>query len=195
MDRQLKSTALYQGLFLLAFGLYAHERFQAQGSVAPKKVDAEVISPSSEPGLHAIELLYRDLKNTPAFQTPIDGLRLKQTGSRISIILQSDELYSGEGVAIEETWHPVLDRIAESVFPKLGDAFQVRIQGFKEVGDESGGVSAFKQESAYALATSRAEWLIQYFETKFQTRSKMRFWVGAGLSTSSKRLELTIELK
>jgi hypothetical protein len=195
MDRYLKNTALYQGLFLLAFGLYASERLQARESIVLKKTEAEIVSLSTEPGLRAIEILYRDLKSTPLFQTPIDGLRLKQTGSRISIILQSDELYSGENIAIEETWHPVLDRIAESVFPKLGEGFQVRIQGFKELGDESGGVSAFRQESAYALATSRAEWLIHYFETKVQTRSKMRFWVGAGLSTSSKRLEMTIELK
>jgi hypothetical protein len=192
MGRLLKHSVIFQGLFLMAFGLFASERMRAKTPSATVKM-AESSESNPNPDAHALDVLYRMLLKSEAFRTPVSGLRIRLAPGKVVISLQNEELYSGDSVALDETVQPVLDRIASSLLPLLAPEFQVRVQAFIEGATEEHGVSAFKQETAYSLATKRAEWLLHYLETRHQSRAKGRFWIGAGVAGTNKRIELIIE--
>ena len=169
-----KQTVVYQGLFLIALGLYAQERnsahpFLIQKETAPSLVAADI--PSSP----ELDTIYKRLKNSPVFSTPIDGLTLTKNVRTIRIDLQSEEIYRSGEIAVEETWLPVLDQIGNALF-----------EGGEPKADLLFAGNSQEEKDAFTTSSTRAEWLLHYFNRKYQLRLDQKKYrvLGEGLAKS-----------
>jgi flagellar motor protein MotB len=169
----MKQTVVYQGLFLIAFALYANERNQAHPVVIQKEI-AEPSAPGEIPAAPELVALYQKLKIASVFTTPIDGVSLTSAPRALSIRIQSDELYpDGSEVAVEETWQPVLDQIGDALFaagePTVDLIFSV---------------STTLEKDAFTVSSARANWVLRYLERKYRFRVDQGKYRVTGLGTT-----------
>ena len=196
MERIKQNSVIFQGLFLIAFALYAKERNASHPLIiqnktivaAPEAIEEEHQSPS-------LNGLYSKLKSLSIFLVPVDGVKLLRTDTAVVISLQSDELYRDGEVAIEETWFPMIEQIGNAVFPVLDPGLKLSFVGFANSLNEAESKSAAFQQSPYLFSTSRAEWLFRYYDSKFRIKTDKRIPImsGAGAIPNGKRVELRIE--
>ncbi len=152
----MKSAVVYQGLFLIAFGLYVQERLSKRpekaGAVVKAGARTESAPRQDETGLVSLVQVYRDFQSIPAVRASLSGLKLSQNSSEVSLVLESDELYRTHAVEVEPVWHSTLDEIGTRIYSKLGSDFEMRIE---VDGDRS---------------SERAGWVLGYFENHFQAK-------------------------
>ncbi|MBU6153549.1 MAG: hypothetical protein KGP28_04535 [Bdellovibrionales bacterium] len=178
MGRKVRSSSLYQGLFLLAFGLYANS------ARSPEKQSATLGTPDSETPRKgasrndALEELYSRLEAIPVFQGRVDGVELKLMDSAIFIELQSADLYRPGSEEIEAAWHSSMVQIGHEVYSRLDPSLELEITGFGSLGE------------------GRAKWLKAYFQNQFQgTKSgAVKLLVVDGVEASD-RIRLRIARK
>jgi hypothetical protein len=152
MGRKVNQTAIYQGLFLLAFGLYANATRspRKEAVAAPESRPRVDIEKRSESQNDPLQDLYGELERIPVFQGKIEGVGLKISGDSILIEIQSDELYRPGGVEVEPVWHSSLIQIGQELYSELDPSLALEITGFGPLGE------------------SRAKWLSEYFKSQFQ---------------------------
>lgn len=180
---------MYQGLFLIFFALFAaevrKEKLASSVSLDLKKAP-QFLSPD-------LDTLYRKLKAISVFQSPVDGLTIKQKSNSILIALQSDELYVEGEMGVRESWYALLDQIEVAVIPELGTNFKIQFIGYANSTSNRENVSIAMTKSVYLFSASRAEWLLQYYQGKFHLKPNPNFSIaGGGAIPNGKRLELVI---
>jgi hypothetical protein len=151
-----KQTTLYQGLFLIAFALYANERNQAHPILIQKIADTtpvEISLPAE------VDSLYQKLKASPLFATPIDGVTLIKGKQDVRVQLKSDELYRNDEIAMEETWLPVLDQVGTLLFQEGEPKCALTFSSNSSVDHDE-----------FSISSQRAEWVLHYLNRKFQFR-------------------------
>ncbi len=191
-----QNAVIYQGLFLIAFALYAKEQNESHPIVIQKEtVIAQPEITPTRPESQTLSALYQELKSKEVFQTPVDGVKLTQLGTAIQVSLQSDELYRDGEAAIEETWYPMIDQIGSALFPRVDQSFKVSFVGYANSLNERESRSAAFQQSPYLFSASRAEWLFRYYDSHFHLKSEQRsfYMTGAGAVPNGKRVEIWIE--
>jgi hypothetical protein len=173
----MKLVTVYQGLFLIAFALYASERNRIHRVLSvPSSPEHQELTEIQSPELRS---LYQKLKVAPVFSTTIDGVSLSHSLEEIKIQLKSEELYQGDETAIEETWLPVLDQIGNVLFAGSSDAPKFGIV-FSS--------NAPFEKDAFSFSSQRAEWVLRYFNRKFPLRLDQGTYrvTGMGKTTDSK---------
>jgi hypothetical protein len=151
MGRKVNRSAVYQGLFLLAFGLYANATRSSKIQAVPAPESRPVIpierrSDSNDP----LQDLYEELERIPVFQGKIEGVELKFSGDSILIEIQNDELYRPDSIEVEPVWHSSLIQIGQELYSELESGLSLEITGFGPLGE------------------GRAKWLSEYFKSQFQ---------------------------
>jgi hypothetical protein len=153
-----KQTAIYQGLFLIALGLYAQERNSAHPILIQKETTPSLAA-ADIPSSPELDAIYKKIKISPVFSSPIDGVTLSKTARAIRIDLQSEEIYKSGEIAVEETWLPVLDQIGSAIFSGGDLKADVIFAG-----------TAQEEKDAFMTSGARGEWLLHYFNRKYQLR-------------------------
>ena len=140
-----------------------------------------------------LDELYKKLKTLSAFEAPADGVSLVKKSSGLQISIQSDELYRDGEVGVQETWYSALDQIANAVFPEIGTRFKVQILAYANSLNEREKSSIALTKSPYLFSASRAEWLLQYYESHFNLKLGKNYSVaGGGAIPNGKRVEILI---
>jgi hypothetical protein len=176
-----KQTAIYQGLFLIALGLYAQERNSAH-PVLIQKETIPSLAAADIPSSPELDAIYKKIKISPVFARPIDGLTLSKSARTIRIDLQSDEIYKSGEIAVEETWLPVLDQIGSAIFTGMELKADVMFVG-----------TAQEEKDAFMTSGARGEWLLHYFNRKYQLRlDQTKYRVLASGFTQIPRLSIIL---
>ena len=152
MGRKVNRSAVYQGLFLLAFGLYANATRSPRNEAvpAPESRPGAPIEKRSQSQDDPLQDLYEELERIPVFQGKIEGVELKFSGDSILIEIQNDELYRPDSIEVEPVWHSSLIQIGQELYSELEAGLSLEITGFGPLGE------------------SRAKWLSEYFKSQFQ---------------------------
>ena len=152
MGRKGNRTVIYQGLFLMAFGLYANAtRSPGNKAVpAPESRPRDTLEKRAASQDEPLQELYDDLQRIPVFQGKIEGVELEVSGDSILIEIRSEELYRPASVEVEPVWHSTLIQIGQELYSELDPGLALEITGFGPLGE------------------SRAKWLSEYFKSQFQ---------------------------
>ena len=159
----MKNTAVYQGLFLMAIGLYAEERSQKHEKtiIVQKESTPAVAEVTPElPSAPELDSIYKKLKIAPVFRTAIDGVTLSKSPRTLRIRMKSEELYREGEIAMEETWLSVLDQIGNALFetgePKADLTFASN--------------ASSTEKNSLLIASQRGDWVLRYLNRKYRFR-------------------------
>ncbi len=146
MSRRSGSPGIYQGLFLLSFGLYASVGTSPE---IPTQEPGSLSSPEEIRG-DPLTGLYLRLRKVPVFQGKVEGVELGRREDSLLIELQASDLYGVDSEEIETAWHSTLIQIGHEVYSRLDPGLVLEITGFGPLGE------------------SRAKWLSGFFRNEFQ---------------------------
>jgi len=172
MSRTARDTPIYQGLFLMALGLYAsapQAKRESEVTQAPA-VEAPQERTQESPLGH----LFKELKGIPVFEGGVQGVTLELHEGQIVINLESDELYRKGAIEVEAVWHATLDQIGSEIYSQLDPRFELEITGFGSEAEE------------------RARWILKYFRSQFQSGSTTRVRLFALESGPGQRIRFRI---
>lgn len=155
----MKSSILYQGLFLMAFALYVQAKnAHAPSAFAPQIASVPTSSSGGEPEKFllplSLDLLQRELRMIPALRAGVEGLRLGSSSDGVMVSIRSPDLYRRNSDAVESAWLPTLDQLGGPVYSTLDPELELRIRVYGENSREKG------------------VWILQYFENHFQSEKK-----------------------
>jgi hypothetical protein len=188
----VRSTVIYQGLFLIALALYAEasrrHRSTSGDPVLAHSKEAQTIASGDSAGSRPVvpidlEMLHRELQFIPVFRAGIPGVRLGASADRIEIVFESDELYSLNGIELQKVWLDSLEQIGEVVYLRLEPTLELEIIGFE---DPDGPVTP-------GLGVRRAEFILGFFQNRLQEQRARRVRVsGGGKPRQNQRIELRV---
>lgn len=198
MDRVVRTSPVYLGLFLLMFGLYAAERSKApvvSVPVVPVVVDE---TPESVEYHSALTNLFRRLKVLPLLKSPIDGVKISQNKNGILLTVQSEDLYRDGEVAMRDTWVPLFEEVFMKISSEVGHQIKVQIKGFANEGNtiESRSLPMSQKATPYLFAASRADWLLKELASRIHFQLNPDFSIASGGAVpKGKRIEVLISEK
>ncbi len=177
MGHKVRGVAVYQGLFLMVFGLYA-SKVPVSSILKVSAPPSQVLQSGETPIMDPILKVNQELEKIPVFQGKIEGVELKASGRSLQIEIRSEDLYRPGAIEIEPVWHSSLIQIGQEVYSELDPVLQLEITGFG------------------ALGESRAKWLSGYFKNQFQGRKNtlIRLFVVDG-ETGTDRIRLRVSYK
>ncbi len=150
----MRRSVVDQGLFLIAFALYADAKIHA--SDAPVSVPAEIpVDPRVLP--LPVEMLRQELAMMPIFRANLPGLGFAARAGGVSIVLQGEELYRNDSDELEAVWHSPLESIGDAVYGHLDEGLFLTIVGYGGRANTEGA----------GLGELRARWVKRFLEERF----------------------------
>ncbi len=158
----MRRPVVDQGLFLIAFALFADAKLQAVSG--PASASAGGASPEVSAS-HApvrtvslsIEMLRQELALMPIFRANLPGLGFSVRSGGISIVLQGEELYRDDSGELEAVWHSPLEAMGDAVYGHLDEGLALTIVGYGGRTDKEG----------VGLGELRARWVKSFLEERF----------------------------
>ena len=162
MERNVKSGVIYQGLFLIAFALYAEGQRRVFRSEVQTN-DSIPVGVKTESRTHRpfLAKLEEDLRLIPVFQGKLEGFTLEVLDQGVLMTLESDELFRAHAISVDSSWFSTLEQIGAKVYSNPDPDALLEI----EVSGEAG--SPEKD-----LGLKRAGWIQAYFQSHFQEKKE-----------------------
>jgi hypothetical protein len=184
----MKSSVLYQGLFLIAFALYADSRMHATGTTGTSGGSGTYSSLSTH-ATHlplALDLLRQELAQIPIFRAKVPGVTLSILDEQVLIAFEGDDLYREGATEVEAIWASALEQIGSAVYQHLDPALQLTIVGFGTGMDQEGS----------SQGTLRAKWIEHFFGSRSDGGEKPKVTVlDGGKGAGVPRFELKVSLR
>jgi hypothetical protein len=184
----MKSSVLYQGLFLIAFALYADSRLHktdtadSNGATGPYST----LSTHATRLPLALDLLRQELALIPIFRAKVPGVSLSILDEQVLIAFEGEDLYREGGVEIEAVWTSALEQIGTVVYQHLDPALELAIVGFGDGADQDG----------VTQGELRAKWIEHFFASQGEGGDRPKVKVrNGGKGSGVPRFELKVSLK
>jgi hypothetical protein len=158
----MRRAVVDQGLFLIAFALYADAKLhssEVSGAVTEPVSVRE--TPSRSLSL-SIEMLRQELALMPIFRANLPGMGFTARAGGISIVLRGEELYPGDSEELGAVWHSPLESIGDAVHGHLDEDLFLTIVGY---GGRTG-------EEGVGLGELRARWVKRFLEERFPRQGR-----------------------
>ena len=183
----MKSAVLYQGLFLIAFALYAETKIHASGEAGlgqPTGAYSSLSTHATRLPL-ALDLLRQELAQMPIFRAKIPGVVLSILDEQVLIAFEGDDLYREGSVEVGEIWISALEQIGVAVYQHLDPSLELSIVGFGSGADQNG----------LTQGELRAKWIGNFFASRHESGAlpKMKVLDG-GKGSGVPRFELKVSL-
>lgn len=193
MERRLNQSTIYQGLFVVALALFAHERLQLKTVVATTQ-PAEL---SDDTMLRSKPLyrVYTKLRVDPLFSTQIDGVELEYQNNRVTIVVENEEIYRNQEALIEKTWTPFFEKVTSALEDLLKSGeFEIKIVGFPDLRNALDQEANALNKGPLNLSINRADSLARSMKRTFARYKNIKFELAAGTSAShGHRIEIQIQ--